>query len=75
VEQYADSTNKNLLILDDYILDVTSFAPHHPGGALLVRQSNLKNVEEEMKFHHPLTLHMATTMAIGSFKKDIQRII
>lgn len=28
-----------------------------------------------MKFHHPLTINMANTMAIGSFKKDIERLI
>ena len=28
-----------------------------------------------MKFHHPLTLVMANTMVIGSFKDEIKRII
>jgi hypothetical protein len=28
-----------------------------------------------MKFHHPLTLTYANSMAIGSFKKEISRII
>jgi hypothetical protein len=28
-----------------------------------------------MKFHHPLTLIMANSMVIGSFKKEISRII
>lgn len=28
-----------------------------------------------MKFHHPLSLIMANTMVIGSFKKDISRLI
>lgn len=28
-----------------------------------------------MKFHYPMTVNMANTMAIGSFKKDISRIM
>lgn len=28
-----------------------------------------------MQFHHPLTVVMANTMAIGSFRKDIERIV
>jgi 4-hydroxysphinganine ceramide fatty acyl 2-hydroxylase len=32
-------------------------------------------ISEEMKFHHPLTLRMANTMAVSSFRQDIARII
>ena len=42
---------------------------------MLLRNNQLKEVSEQMKFHHPLTLTMANTMVIGSFKKDISRII
>jgi len=28
-----------------------------------------------MKFHHPLTMIMANSMVIGTFKKEIARII
>lgn len=28
-----------------------------------------------MQFHHPLTVVMANTMAIGSFRKEIERIV
>ena len=28
-----------------------------------------------MKFHHPLTLIMANSMVVGTFKKEIKRII
>lgn len=28
-----------------------------------------------MKFHHPLSLRMANSMIIGSFKKEISRFI
>ena len=44
VKSYADSTKKTLLILEDYVLDVTSFAVHHPGGAMLLRNNQLKEV-------------------------------
>jgi 4-hydroxysphinganine ceramide fatty acyl 2-hydroxylase len=54
---------------------VTTFATHHPGGGVLLRNFNLKNVDEQMKFHHPLTLMMANSMVIGTFKKEISRII
>lgn len=64
-----------MLVLDDYILDVTTFASHHPGGGAMLSKSNLKNIAEQMKFHHPLTLIMANSMVVGSFKKEITRII
>lgn len=28
-----------------------------------------------MKFHHPLTLELANSMTVGSFRRDIERII
>lgn len=75
VETYAAKNEKTLMILDDYVLDVTSFAEHHPGGGVLLRNSNLKTIDEQMKFHHPLTLIMANSMVIGTLKKEISRII
>lgn len=63
------------MILDDYILDVTTFSDHHPGGGILLRNNSSKSINEQMKFHHPLTLIMANSMVIGSFKKQITRII
>lgn len=75
VAAYSEKNEKTLVILDDYVLDVSSFQCHHPGGAVLLKNKNLKSVDEEMKFHHPLTLIMANTMVIGSFKKEIERLI
>jgi cytochrome b involved in lipid metabolism len=45
VEAYSQKTEKTLLVLDDYILDVTSFSSHHPGGGVMLRNNNLKNVD------------------------------
>jgi hypothetical protein len=56
-------------------LDVSSFQGHHPGGGVMLKNKNLKSIDEEMKFHHPLTLIMANSMVIGSLKKEISRII
>lgn len=75
VQLYAEKTSKTLLILDDYILDATTFSSHHPGGAALLKTNNIKCIDEQMKFHHPLTLLMANSMVVGSFKKEIERII
>ena len=69
VNAYAKDSGKTLLILDDYILDVSTFQCHHPGGGAFLKNKNLQKVDEEMKFHHPLTLRMANSMIIGSFKK------
>jgi 4-hydroxysphinganine ceramide fatty acyl 2-hydroxylase len=62
-------------VLEDCVIDVTTFAPHHPGGAVLLRSRKGQEISAEMKWHHPLTLSMASTMAVGSFRKEIQRTI
>ena len=75
ITTYANSHRKTLVIFDDYVLDVSTFQCHHPGGGLLLKNKNLKSVDEEMKFHHPLSLVMANSMVIGSYKKEISRMI
>lgn len=42
---------------------------------MLLSNSKFKNIDQEMSFHHPLTIEMANTMAIGTFKTEISRII
>lgn len=37
LQSYAKSSDRDLLLLEDRVLDVTTFAPHHPGGAVLLR--------------------------------------
>lgn len=75
VRDYAEANDRDLLLLDDTVLDVTTFAEHHPGGGVLLRNQREKDVSAEMKWHHPLSLVMANTMAVGSFKKEISRLI
>jgi len=41
VKSYASKTEKTLLILDDYVLDVSTFQCHHPGGGYLLENKNL----------------------------------
>jgi len=38
--------NKILVVQDDYVLDVTTFAPHHPGGSSFLSFKNFKNIGE-----------------------------
>ena len=75
MQSYAQNKDRDLLILEDCVLDVTTFAQHHPGGGALLRNRKGQDISAEMKWHHPLTLKMANTMAIGSFNKEIKRII
>jgi hypothetical protein len=75
VRAYSEEMEKTLVILDDYVLDVSTFQCHHPGGAVLLRNKNLQAVDQEMAFHHPLSLTMANSMVVGSFKKEVSRLI
>jgi cytochrome b involved in lipid metabolism len=75
IADYAAKHNKVLLVYNDYILDATTFAAHHPGGAGLILNYQSKDVTEQMKSHHPLTLRMADSIVIGSFKKDLTKYI
>ena len=63
------------MVFDDYVLDATTFASHHPGGDGLILNYRSKDITEEMKGHFPLSLKMANTMVIGSIEKDIRRVI
>ena len=42
---------------------------------MLLRNNQLKEISQQMKFHHPLSMVMANTMVIGSFKREISRLI
>ena len=75
VVKYSEENDKTLVIMNDYVLDATTFMEHHPGGSVLIRNYKNKSVDEEMKSHYPLSLVMANTLIIGSFQKDISRMI
>lgn len=75
VQSYARTHQRTLLILDHAVLDVTTFAPHHPGGQALLHTHNLERVDEQLQFHHPLTLRLADSMAIGSLKKELTHLV
>ncbi len=75
IEDYAAENNKILLVYDDYVLDATTFAHHHPGGAGLILNYQSKDITQQMKGHHPLSLRMADSIVVGSFKKEISRYI
>lgn len=75
MEEYADKNNAVLLVFDGYVLDATTFAKHHPGGTGLILNYSSKDITKEMSVHHPLSLIMANSMVIGSFDKEIKRLI
>lgn len=75
VKIYAEANDRVLLVHNDLILDVTTFHAHHPGGGILLRNHQNKDIKQQLDYHQPLTITFADTMAIGSFKKDIERII
>ena len=75
IEEYAAKQNKILVVHDTYVLDATSFAKHHPGGAGLIMNYKSKDITQEMNAHHELSLVMADSMAIGTFQKQIKKHI
>lgn len=44
IYDYAVKNNKVLVIYNDYVLDVTTFAQHHPGGAGLILNYKNKDI-------------------------------
>ena len=44
VEDYAAQSNRVLVLYDDYVLDATTFAQHHPGGAGLILNYSSKDI-------------------------------
>ena len=69
VKSYANDHNRILVVFDDYVLDSTTFAKHHPGGAGLIMNYQSKNITNEMKLHFPLSLTMANSMVVGTFER------
>lgn len=46
IESYAAKTNRVLVVLDDYVLDATTFVNHHPGGSGLILNYRSKDITE-----------------------------
>lgn len=44
VSDYAAKNNKVLVVFNDRVLDATSFAQHHPGGAGLIRNCQTQQI-------------------------------
>ncbi len=67
--------NRDLMTLDGFVIDPTTFAPHHPGGKDILAKHASKDVTAEMQSHHPRSLQLAQSMTIGSFKKEINPLL
>lgn len=75
MNQLAEKEGKALITFDGYVLDPTSFATHHPGGKDVLLKRAGSDITADMQKHHPLSLQLAQSMVIGSFKKDINRLL
>lgn len=45
VVRYSSDHDKTLVIMNDYILDATTFMEHHPGGSVLVKNYKNKSID------------------------------
>lgn len=57
------------------MLDVTTFARHHPGGEGFLLSYQNKDISEAFKMHYELSYKMADSLVIGTLKKDLERLI
>ncbi len=44
IEEYAKKNQKVLVVFDNYVLDATTFAAHHPGGSGLILNYRSKDI-------------------------------
>lgn len=78
LEQVNDLSAKaslNLMTFDGYVIDPTTFTPHHPGGPEIIANYAGKDITAEMQDHHPRSLQLAQSMVIGSFGKEINSFL
>ena len=82
VDKFAAENNKVLVINGDEVLDVTTFAKHHPGkevfysgGAGLILNYKSKDIAQELKTHHVLSYRLADSLVVGSFTNEIKKLI
>jgi len=48
VNALANEEKKSLMTLDGYIVDPTTFAPHHPGGSKTIAKYAGRDITSEM---------------------------
>lgn len=72
---YSEKTGKTLVSLGDYVLDASTFSKHHPGGKATLEAFANQPIDEQMKTHFPLSMLLANSMVVGTFKREISRII
>lgn len=73
--KYSEKTGKTLVSLGDYVLDASTFSKHHPGGKATLEAFANQPIDEQMKTHFPLSMLLANSMVVGTFKREISRII
>jgi cytochrome b involved in lipid metabolism len=66
-ELQGHATPSNLLIVvHSFVLNVTDFLPHHPGGTAILRGSNGVDAAELFtQFHQPSTVGMFKNFCVG----------
>jgi cytochrome b involved in lipid metabolism len=75
VNALASENKLNLMTFDGFVLDPTTFAPHHPGGSEIIANFKGKDITAEMQDHHPRSLQLAQSMVVGSFGKEINSLL
>eukprot|EP00448_Togula_jolla_P023670 CAMPEP_0170584128 /NCGR_PEP_ID=MMETSP0224-20130122/8522_1 /TAXON_ID=285029 /ORGANISM="Togula jolla, Strain CCCM 725" /LENGTH=484 /DNA_ID=CAMNT_0010907539 /DNA_START=54 /DNA_END=1508 /DNA_ORIENTATION=+ len=59
------------LVVDDVVLDVTAFAPHHPGGSIILKFAGTDASDQFAAFHRPRVRARLNQFAIGKLDKEI----
>jgi cytochrome b involved in lipid metabolism len=68
-EKYAERTGNVIMFMENQVIDGTSFAKHHPGGAKNIINSKNMEITEEIRAHFPLAEKLAESMVIGYIGK------
>ena len=58
------------MIMENQVLDATSFAKHHPGGAKNITDAKNTDITAQIKAHFPLSEKLAESMVIGFIGKE-----
>jgi hypothetical protein len=63
------------MFMDNQVIDATSFAKHHPGGASSIVSAKSKDITVDIKAHFPLAENLAHSMLIGYVGKERERLL